>query len=359
MRMRDSSRHDEWVRLYTEENLSCGKIGVQYGVTGEAVAAVLKKRGIPRRRPNYNELGEQLQQHYPKWVELYQSGQDLTQIGEVYGVTKQTVARGLEKMGIDRRQSQELNKKYHLRNPHAFDVIDSEEKAYFLGLLMADGNVMVGFNGERSARVALALQRDDRCIVEALARFVGTDAPVHEKHFKGHAGIGASEQASLHIHDRPLADALIRCGCVPRKTFVKEFPNSEIVPEEWLSAFVRGYFDGNGCVSGRANRRGISVTFSTASEMFANGIQEAMSRQGVNLRVRGYRSGKIYAVTTETASFVLGIYHFMYDNATIYLPRKRAEFEELLGHDQIHFSDAPIPEVAPLGSYLQSTLPLY
>ncbi len=39
---------------------------------------------------------------------------------------------------------------------------------------------------------------------------------------------------------------LIKLGCIPRKTFLLKFPN---IKEDLYSHFIRGYFDGDGCIS--------------------------------------------------------------------------------------------------------------
>ena len=42
---------------------------------------------------------------------------------------------------------------------------------------------------------------------------------------------------------------LIKQGCVPRKSLILTFPNTNQVPENLINHFIRGYFDGDGSIS--------------------------------------------------------------------------------------------------------------
>ena len=45
------------------------------------------------------------------------------------------------------------------------------------------------------------------------------------------------------------------------KTFTLRFPTENQVPKELLRHFIRGYFDGDGCVSFYTNRKTVMVNF--------------------------------------------------------------------------------------------------
>lgn len=46
-----------------------------------------------------------------------------------------------------------------------------------------------------------------------------------------------------------MANDLINLGCIPRKTLVLKFPNESTVPKQLIKHFIRGYMDGDGCIS--------------------------------------------------------------------------------------------------------------
>lgn len=53
---------------------------------------------------------------------------------------------------------------------------------------------------------------------------------------------------------------MIANGCTPAKSLTLEFPSTDIIPEELQSHFMRGYFDGDGCLTQYAERGGQDVT---------------------------------------------------------------------------------------------------
>ena len=57
-------------------------------------------------------------------------------------------------------------------NDRYFEVIDTSDKAYFLGLLAADGNI-----SPRLTAVRIALKETDSGILEQFRKFLGGEAP--------------------------------------------------------------------------------------------------------------------------------------------------------------------------------------
>ena len=61
----------------------------------------------------------------------------LTKMAEREGTTRQTLAKYFKGIGIEVINKQNKSK----FNEHIFDVIDTEEKAYWLGFIFADGYI--------------------------------------------------------------------------------------------------------------------------------------------------------------------------------------------------------------------------
>jgi hypothetical protein len=80
-----------------------------------------------------------------------ESERSLTQLHKKYGIKRQTIAKHLKQRGFE-----VINYQNRLRcNEHIFDCIDTEEKAYWLGFLYADGNI--SSNGHR-LEIALSIK---------------------------------------------------------------------------------------------------------------------------------------------------------------------------------------------------------
>ena len=52
----------------------------------------------------------------------------------------------------------------------------------------------------------------------------------------------------LSIAYAKLSDDAYKLGVVYNKSLVLTFPTFDIVPEKYMNHFIRGYFDGDGCV---------------------------------------------------------------------------------------------------------------
>ena len=99
-----------------------------------------------------------MQQEHLEIVSLYNSGKSSKDIGALKGRSRQYIDSVLKKENVTKRKRQH----YVRFDVNFFDVIDSEAKAYFLGLLFADG-----YNQESNGCVRLQLHKRDRPTLEA------------------------------------------------------------------------------------------------------------------------------------------------------------------------------------------------
>ena len=126
-----------------------------------------------------------------------------------------------------------------------FHEIDTPDKAYWLGLLYADGWVI---NNKDSAtyEVSIELQDGDGYLLEQLAKAIGGVHQVTYKHgvtdFNGYSY--ETDEAVLRIYSKKMVNDLIQHGVVPKKTKAEEYPKCE----RFLRDFVRGFLDGDGCI---------------------------------------------------------------------------------------------------------------
>jgi hypothetical protein len=119
-----------------------------------------------------------------------------------------------------------------------FDVIDTAEKAYILGLIAADGNV-----SDRGL-VTFGLQAKDADLVRFVRDRLAPDATLHTA--KGDGFV------SFALTDRTMAAGLAQWGVIPRKSRTLPWP-SGLGP--MLRPFLLGYFDGDGsaCIARGSN----------------------------------------------------------------------------------------------------------
>lgn len=129
-------------------------------------------------------------------------------------------------------------------NENYFETIDSREKAYFLGLLAADGCIHKSTPKKRNTRIALTLKLDDKYIIERLSEAI---------EFKGNVRIitirkgeyAGHQYSHIQFTSDKMAEDLSKYGITRDKSSTLTYPT---IPEMYDYDFIRGYFDGNGSV---------------------------------------------------------------------------------------------------------------
>lgn len=145
-------------------------------------------------------------------------------------------------------------RKYNV-NENYFECINSHEKAYVLGFFYADG-----CNHGEEIRFTQDIERID--ILQNIKQSLNAENPIKEcrpGHFQ------------LSICSKKMSNDLIKLGCPPAKSLILHFPTSDIVPTKYLSSFILGYFDGDGCVW-NSKRRKMIVKDSSRKEGFRERI---------------------------------------------------------------------------------------
>ncbi|MBI5003981.1 hypothetical protein HZC00_02725 [Candidatus Kaiserbacteria bacterium] len=140
----------------------------------------------------------------------------------------------------------------------------------------------------------------------------------------------------LQIGSKRWFSDLQRLGFSSRKSNVMLFPN---VPDEFLGSFIRGYFDGDGCVyfknlkfADRKKARWILMSvFTSGSRQFLMQLHTALKRHGVQGgSIRNKKSGYDLSLSHKDS---LALYRLMYDtvsDTSIMLPRKYRLFTKAI-----------------------------
>jgi len=201
-----------------------------------------------------------------------------------------------------------------------FDVIDNEEKAYFLGLLYADGT-----NSTGKTEVKLALHNQDVEILEIFKHKIQPTKPLYFVDGKGKRG----DYYKLVFNSKKISYRLSELGVVPAKTFKLKFPN--FIEEPLIHHFIRGYFDGDGNI--HFNKRTKQLMFSvTSTESFLLSLQEVLMKNcflsKVKLGTRHPERGhNIRQLSYSGNNSIKRIYEWLYKDASIFMNRKKLYYE--------------------------------
>ncbi len=92
-----------------------------------------------------------------------------------------------------------------------------------------------------------------------------------------------------------------------------------------MKDFIRGYFDGDGCISIK-NR--IRIDF-TSNKVFLEELKSYLEKKGIlsNKVVTRKKNELGGSLQITKLKYVGKLYHYMYDNSTIYLERKYDKFQ--------------------------------
>ena len=111
----------------------------------------------------------------------------------------------------------------------------SAEMAYFLGLIAADGHV-----SHKNNLLMINLKQTDHQIIENLKNALAYDGPIYTINKKD-----GQPQSCLTVSSKEITKDLNNLGLSGNKTYDLDWVVG--IPDEFVSHFVRGVFDGDGC----------------------------------------------------------------------------------------------------------------
>lgn len=250
-----------------------------------------------------------------KITDMLEKNFSYKEIARQLTITTSYVWKIARNKGLNKRQ-----RKYSL-NESFFEVIDSSEKAYFLGLLYSDGYVN---DTPSDYGISISLKDEDIDSLEKLKLAVGFDGPISI-----HGFYKENRYLRLRLYSKKMVMDLIKHGCIRAKSLVKTFPNSSLLPDQ-ISHFVRGYFDGNGGLwKNKDNQWALSFSSSHSFVASLRSIISPISNGS------GYiaNKGKSSEINFEGHVQIRKILEWMYKNSVIYMNRKYKLFKQFIDEE--------------------------
>lgn len=306
----------EWTSSALEElkidflNLVPFKMMVnKYGVKESTLRDKLYKLGL--RRKNY--LRQDVRNNKDKIISAYKELKNISYIAELFNCSESLIQTILRNAGVD------LNTLSYQLDSTVFDVIDSEEKAYWLGFLSGDGSI-----SNDLSRLTLNLSIRDYEHLFRFRLFLKTDCDIVIHRNKGKQNKINNDYCRLSITSKSLITSLMKKGIKPNKTFNINLPLLE--DYSLYRHYIRGLFDADGWIT-RADTR-------NAQFGIIGYIPHINEVQNILVSACGLSKNKIYIdkrKDNRTGSLVYGgcsqlvrIFEFLYKDATIFLKRKQA-----------------------------------
>lgn len=220
------------INMY-QNNVSIDDIIDKYHCEEKYIRNILKENEIDRKYHTFqNEL-------YQRIIKLYQDGFTYNQITEQLLIHEPVIRKTLKKNNIKTRSYSDNNRRYY-RNQHYFDEINTPNKAYVLGILFADGCNHIEHNA-----ITISLQEEDIDTLRAIKNELSYGGPIRENNLND-KNPNWKNQRILVINDQYLSQRLEELGIVNNKSLIVKHP--DYLSNELIPHFIRGYFDGDGCI---------------------------------------------------------------------------------------------------------------
>jgi len=197
---------------------------------------------------------------------------------------------------------------YHV-NENFFRNINSEGKAYVLGLIFSDGSIS-------SKKFYTNISSTDRSILEICKKLLNADTPIH--HYKN--------CFSLIIGNRGIHKSLIALGVLQRKSW-KEYSLPAVSPN-FMRHFLRGFFDGDGSffIDRREKNNYLCASFACNSKTFLEEVKSCLLKNNIEPQIIRYdkkdNNTGSWQLRIAKKNSVKNFTDFLYKNSKYFLNRK-------------------------------------
>lgn len=216
------------------------------------------------------------------------------------------------------------NKRTYQVNDSFFSELN-EKSAYWLGFLYADGYIS---KTENCIRITLSAKDEDHLL--KFKEDIKSESPITYHMNRYSEKYPLTKKARISIFSKKIKEDLFNLGCSSSKSLTCKFPN---LSKTLIPHFIRGYFDGDGSVYiikpyGRMKNPAIGCSIIGNLE-FMEVLREKLGFNQ-NKTLRQDKRLLVNIRTLEFAGFniVKKFYNLLYNNATVYLDRKKKVFND-------------------------------
>jgi len=258
----------------------------------------------------------------------YANKESLLSISSSEDLPIRSVRNILRDNSIVLRELSEASRKYNFNEAFFSNGVNNEKTAYLLGYLLADG-----YNNEKRHCVELSCSIKDKDILDMIKIILDSNHVI--KYFK----VKNHDYSRMSFVSHKFSQDLAKLGCVQNKSFLINFND---FGKELQNHFIRGFFDGDGCVSYTFAKRDnyfgnsfLSVITFTSTENFCLGLKSyLLDNLGINSTILCRFPERNNCVRTLQISGNIQVQclrKWMYNNAMVFLNRKYNKFKEIDG----------------------------
>lgn len=256
----------------------------------------------------------------------YLKGLSLVKMAKLYKIGRKEITLKFKKRGY-----KIVNRQNKLRvREDLFKSIETEEDAYWLGFIYADGYILNnGYLGidlsyvdyEHLLKFADYCQFDkDKVVKKQKTNFPNS--------FKSRIGF-----ATQHLRQR-----FFDLGIIPKKSLILKFP--DYLKSNLVKHFIRGYVDGDGCITYSLKKKSLKIRYSLSiisTYEFLTDLRKVIPITNKAKLLKDSRwKGNTFSFSIGGHEDLKIILPWLYENSTIYLERKYNKY--------LHFKNTIINE---------------
>lgn len=281
-------------------------IAEKHGCDSGTIVRIVRRNGMdtPGRveanaaRRTFDVAGDK------KVKELYESGLSMESIRKIFGTrNRKPIINSLKRSSTDIRDG-----RIHHFDDEFFDDLSEEHSAYWLGFIYADGYV-----GRNSLVISLGIKDTDH-----LRLFQHDISSTCELRSISDGQGSPNREVSLAMNSAYMASRLKELGILP---FRSHFDMTlRHLPEQSYRAFLRGFMDGDGCIS-----KNYSVSFVGQPDILSwiKGIICSQAKASDAVTIRKRKIANLHDISWGGKNQIHRIIEYIYDGATIWMQRKR------------------------------------
>lgn len=190
----------------------------------------------------------------------------------------------------------------------------SNDMAYILGFIMADGSV---YKNTRSFRLKISIHEKDKEILEFIRDKISPEQSI--KKIKNKIKNGFSAHVMLTVVNSHMCKKLIELGVVQNKTYNCKWKK---IPKKYIPQFLLGYFDGDGSIYKKG--KGFEFVIDVKKIKYLTELRKHTLKLGAISKGHG-----TYRWRIGSNKELLQMKNYLYSNHTFCLKRKYFVFNQI------------------------------
>lgn len=244
-------------------------------------------------------------------IKDYQNGVKIKELIKKYCCSTNTISKILDLYKIPKR----AKKANRNKDISKFKDLDSPITQYWLGFLCADGNIEYD---TKTRNYKVSLFSKDQEVINKYIEYFGSDiVKLYTRKQNGilEASICCKELCEYFINE---------LNIVPNKSLILN-PNVK-----YTSHFIRGYFDGDGCIRKSHEKTRYEASITSGSLIFLEKVKNELNKNEIQCSIIERKECNAANIHIYNKRNIINLFKFLYENSTVYLTRKYDIFVALL-----------------------------